>query len=87
MQAEQLKKSNHKIGGEIIRRDINELFPQLRTTSDGEEGNALEEEGNALEDVVRDEEEVPHQRLREQLGREPTEDEVKEWLRQHTEGY
>jgi hypothetical protein len=47
----------------------------------------LEEEGNALEDVVRDEEEVPRQRLREQLGREPTEDEVKEWLRQHTEGY
>lgn len=46
-----------------------------------------DEEGNSLEDVVRDEEEVPRQRLRDQLGREPSEEEVKEWLRQHTEGY
>jgi hypothetical protein len=25
--------------------------------------------------------------LRQELGREPTEEELDEWLRQHTEGY
>lgn len=62
------------------KNEISEWFVQLHLTPE-------EAEGNSLEDVVRDEEEVPRQRLREQLGREPTEDEVKEWLRQHTEGY
>jgi hypothetical protein len=40
-----------------------------------------------LEDVAQTEHEYLHQRLREELGREPTEDELNEWLRQHTEGY
>lgn len=45
------------------------------------------EEGETLADVVRDEEELPRIRLREELGREPTEEETREWLRRHTEGY
>jgi hypothetical protein len=40
-----------------------------------------------LEDVAQTEHEYLHQRLREELGREPTEEELDEWLRQHTEGY
>ena len=40
-----------------------------------------------LADVAQGEHEYLHQRLREDLGREPTEEEVAEWLRQHTEGY
>jgi hypothetical protein len=40
-----------------------------------------------LEDVAQIEHEYLHQRLREELGREPTEEELDEWLRQHTEGY
>ena len=40
-----------------------------------------------LEDVARAEREYVRQRLREDLQREPTEEEVDEWLRQHTEGY
>lgn len=40
-----------------------------------------------LEDVAQTEHEYLHQRLREDLGREPTEEELDEWLRQHTEGY
>ena len=39
------------------------------------------------EDVAQTEHEYLHQRLREELGREPTEEELDEWLRQHTEGY
>ncbi|MBC7929993.1 MAG: hypothetical protein H7Z38_05430 [Rubrivivax sp.] len=54
--------------------------------------DATPEEGNAgasdsLEDAVRDEQEYARERLREELKREPTEDEINEWLRQQTEGY
>ena len=40
-----------------------------------------------LQDVAESEHDYLHQRLREELGREPTEAELDEWLRQHTEGY
>jgi len=42
---------------------------------------------NELKQVAREEEEFIKQTLKENLGREPTEDEVSEWLREHTEGY
>jgi hypothetical protein len=45
------------------------------------------ENGDKLEQVAEIEHEYLHQRLREELGREPTEKELDEWLRQHTEGY
>ncbi len=65
--------------------DARAWLMQEGATRNGEEGAA--DTGNSLEDAVRDEAELPRQRLREQLGREPTEEEVKDWLRQHTEGY
>jgi hypothetical protein len=40
-----------------------------------------------LEDAARTEREYLRQRLREELQRDPTEEELDEWLRQHTEGY
>lgn len=40
-----------------------------------------------LEQVAKTEHEYLHERLRTELGREPTEEELDEWLRQHTEGY
>jgi len=40
-----------------------------------------------LKDVAQTEHEYLHERLRVELGREPTEEELDEWLRQHTEGY
>ena len=40
-----------------------------------------------LERGAETEHEYLHQRLRAELGREPTEEELDEWLRQHTEGY
>lgn len=58
-------------------------------TFEGEENKITENTaGDAkLEDVARSEHEYLHQRLRDDLGREPTEAELDEWLRQHTEGY
>jgi len=46
-----------------------------------------DDESSDLENAARAEHEFLHQRLREQLGREATEEELDEWLRQHTEGY
>ncbi len=48
---------------------------------DGEDGN------NSLDDAARAEHEYLRQRLRDELRREPTEEEMNEWLRRHTEGY
>jgi predicted transcriptional regulator len=42
---------------------------------------------DSLADAVRDEHEYLVKRLRDELQREPTEAELDEWLRQHTEGY
>jgi DNA-directed RNA polymerase specialized sigma subunit len=53
-----------------------------------ENGEIREGDQNSeLKDVARTEHEYLHERLRQELGREPTEDELDEWLRQHTEGY
>ena len=48
---------------------------------------AAPENGSELTEVAEKEHNYLHQRLRDELGREPTEDELNEWLRQHTEGY
>ena len=44
-------------------------------------------DAGTLEDVARREREYLRGRLREELGREPSGEEVDEWLREHTEGY
>jgi hypothetical protein len=49
-----------------------------------------EAEGGAddsLEDAARKERESMRERLRAELDRDPTEDELNDWLRRHTEGY
>lgn len=45
------------------------------------------ETGGTLEDAGRDEREYVRERLRGELDREPTEEEINDWLRKHTEGY
>ncbi|HEX8774338.1 MAG TPA: hypothetical protein VF735_12240 [Pyrinomonadaceae bacterium] len=58
------------------------------TEESGEETQQPEgTEDQELEDAARDEREYVRQRLSEELGREPTQSELDEWLRQHTEGY
>lgn len=52
------------------------------------DGAAAEEQGGeSLADAARDEREVAAQSLRDELGRDPSDEEVDEWLRRHTEGY
>jgi hypothetical protein len=47
----------------------------------------VEGDNPELQEVAETEHKYLHERLREELGREPTEEELDEWLRQHTEGY
>ncbi|HVF45788.1 MAG TPA: hypothetical protein VM936_22360 [Pyrinomonadaceae bacterium] len=42
---------------------------------------------DSLQDLVRDEREHARDRATRELGREPTEDEIDDWLRRQTEGY
>lgn len=51
------------------------------------EKNQPTEEPSELSAIAESEHDYLHHRLRDELGREPTEDELNEWLRQHTEGY
>ena len=53
--------------------------------SDSPDGDGGEE--TSLEDVARDEREYVRGRLRAELSRDPTDEEIDEWLREHTEGY
>ncbi len=46
-----------------------------------------EEGSTGLDDAARSEREYVRRRLREELQHEPTEEEIDEWLREHTEGY
>ncbi|MBA3320061.1 MAG: hypothetical protein H0T45_01265 [Pyrinomonadaceae bacterium] len=55
------------------------------TSKQPDDAGTNDDEG--LEDVVRDEQDYLRSRLRNELGREPTDEELSEWQRQHTEGY
>lgn len=57
----------------------------LVTSGNGETDEV--EPGSGLKDAAETEHQYLHERLRAELGREPTEEELDEWLRQHTEGY
>ncbi len=56
-------------------------------TADLQEPRPEGEGDNTLEAAARDSRDYVRERLREELGREPSEEEVSEWLREHTEGY
>jgi hypothetical protein len=46
-----------------------------------------EEKESELSEVAEKEEHFVRERLSEELGRPPTQEEVDEWLREHTESY
>ena len=45
------------------------------------------ENDSSLEALINQEQSLPHEQLQAELGREPTREEVDEWLRAHTESY
>ncbi|HJQ30909.1 MAG TPA: hypothetical protein VJ866_01945 [Pyrinomonadaceae bacterium] len=52
-----------------------------------EGGQEVEPGGDSLEDAARDSREVARESLSAELGREPNDEEIDEWLREHTESY
>jgi len=66
----------------LSRREV-----QVMNLKDEPEKSAEPSSSMELNEIAEAEHEYLHQRLREELGREPTEPELEEWLRQHTEGY
>lgn len=61
---------------------------ELQTgTTEGQPADESPAAGDTLADAARDEREVAASRLREELNRDPTDAEIDEWLRHHTEGY
>lgn len=63
------------------------LSTEENPSTENTEENTEESTDHELEDAARTEQDYLRQRLREELQREPTEQELDEWLRQHTEGY
>ena len=59
----------------------------LRAGTTEGQGAAETDGGDTLADAARDEREVAAGRLRDELNRDPTDAEIDEWLRRHTEGY
>ena len=42
---------------------------------------------DSLQDLAREQRDVARERLTRELGHDPTEDEIDDWLRRQTEGY
>ena len=57
------------------------------SASSSSEDETPAEEDDALGEAAENERDYVRQRLRDELGREPSEEEIDEWLRRHTEGY
>jgi hypothetical protein len=77
-----------EVGALALETSLANREIQVMTLEDEENQDAGDPQTEGkLEDVALSEHEYLHQRLREDLGREPTEAELDEWLRQHTEGY
>ena len=66
------------------RRDS---LPECFTAPDSDDSPEPADGAATLEDIARAEQDFLRQRLREELNREPTEEELSEWQREHTEGY
>jgi hypothetical protein len=66
------------------QRDRRAAGLPLRASADAPAGDAADD---SLDDAARVEQDYLRQRLRDELGREPTDEELNEWLREHTEGY
>lgn len=81
----------------VRAEDVPSRLPMLRTLNDAafscsfsseEKAPEPEKSGDAsLDDAAQGERDYVRRRLRDELGREPSEEEVDEWLRRHTEGY
>jgi hypothetical protein len=69
----------------VVETSLSTAGIVIMTSEKGETDEVDRDSG--LKDAAENEHEYLHERLRAELGREPSEQELDEWLRQHTEGY
>jgi hypothetical protein len=62
-------------------------WPGFDAAGNSENAGNGQDSDATLEDAAERERDYLRQRLRDELKREPTEEELNEWLREHTEGY
>ena len=75
--------STQKGDGEIENQQLNfDNAAEGNPATDGGDGGDA-----SLEETAEREREYLRGRVRDELGHEPTEEELDEWLREHTEGY
>jgi hypothetical protein len=65
--------------------DSSDQLPHEGTTPGQDAADASGDD--SLEGAARDGRELARSRLLEELGRDPTDEEIDEWLREQTEGY
>ncbi len=70
----------------LTLRTVDALAVQSRFSAE-EDASTTEEGDNSLDEVAETEHEYVRRRVRDELGREPSEEEMDEWLRRHTEGH
>jgi hypothetical protein len=75
----------------MVQGNSNDAAFQYSFSSDEKmtdsEDSDISDSDTSLNDAARDEREYVRRRLQTELGRKPSEEEVDEWLRRHTEGY
>jgi hypothetical protein len=64
--------------------DSPRVVPPFRTDANSPKADDADD---SLEETARLEEDYVRERLRTEMGREPSDEELREWLREHTEGY
>jgi hypothetical protein len=70
----------------ILSSPTDNVCASAPLAADGGAPRADDADGS-LEDAARREEDYVRERLRTDLGRDPSDEELREWLREHTEGY
>jgi hypothetical protein len=70
----------------LMLRTVDGLAFQNSFSSE-DEAPGTDEGNDSLDEAAETEREYVRRRLRDELGREPSEEEMDEWLRRHTEGY
>jgi hypothetical protein len=78
-------KAHQERGGQ--KRVVDTPEPLHADAETGNEERAATGGDDSLQTLARDEHDYAREQLSRELGREPTEDEIDDWLRRQTEGY
>lgn len=82
--------ASHNAGRVFPQAGLHIEQPRLAAAGETDDDRPARDEdagADPLEEAASRERDYVRRRLAEELGREPSEEELNEWLRRHTEGY